>query len=216
LICIVDMDMGNLQSVVLAFRRVGASAEVTDRPDKVAGASGPLAGARAIVLPGVGAFGAGMESLRRKGWVEVLQEAVRRRKTPLLGICLGMQLLAEEGIEGGRHQGLGMIRGRVVPLRPPSPEYRVPHMGWCDVKVHRPHSSLLKGFSDGEPCYFAHSYSVECADPADIAATFDYGAPLPAAVERENVFGIQFHPEKSQEAGLALLDTFSRYVRERA
>jgi glutamine amidotransferase len=202
MLAMINMQVGNLQSVLQAFRRIGTELELTDRPEGVAAA-------RALILPGVGAFGDGMESLREKGLVEPLRRHVLEKKRLLLGICLGMQLLADESEEHGRHTGLGLITGRVVRLRPTTRECRVPNMGWCDVTLVDPARSRFAPAAHGSAFYFAHSYHLVCADPGDVAATIDYsGQSLTAAVERNTLFGVQFHPEKSQDAGLDVLASF--------
>jgi imidazole glycerol-phosphate synthase subunit HisH len=200
----IDLGVSNLRSVLSAFERVGARVSVAASP-------ADLEAADAVVLPGVGAFGDGMESLRRQGLVDPLRRAVRERGQPVFGICLGMQLLAEEGEEHGRHEGLGLLPGRVARL-PAVPGLRVPNMGWCDVAV-RNASSPLFAAAPPAPCfYFAHSYHLQCAEAGDVAATVDFGSPLTAAVTRGALFGIQFHPEKSQAHGLDLLASFCRHV----
>jgi len=206
MIRVIDLGIGNLRSVLDAFGRVGADVEVATRADQ-------LEGARAVVLPGVGSFRDGLASLYEKGLVErLLQHAVNDRK-PLLGICLGMQLLAEEGEEHGLRTGLGLIRGRVVRLRPSNAVTRVPNMGWCDVNLADKRPRLFDRSLDGEPFYFAHSYYLECTDASDVAATIEYGGqPITAAIERENILGVQFHPEKSQDAGLGVLASFVEHV----
>lgn len=207
MLALVDMAMGNLQSVLEAFQRVGGKVTVTTRVEDVEQAD-------AVILPGVGAFGDGMTSLRRNRLVEPLCRHVRDKKKPLLGICLGMQLLAEEGEEHGNHKGLGLIWGRVMKLKPSEKNCRVPNMGWCDVHVNNPKGSFFSTFVDGDAFYFAHSYHMECGNPEDVAATIQYGGQrLTAAVERGNLFGVQFHPEKSQDAGLNVLAAFVNRLR---
>jgi imidazole glycerol-phosphate synthase subunit HisH len=204
MIAMVDMRIGNLQSVRQAFTRIGTDLVVTNSGDDIARAA-------AVILPGVGAFGDGAASLRQFGLIDPLRHAALVDRKPFLGICLGMQLMADEGEEHGRHLGLGLVRGRVVRL-PPTPGHRIPNMGWCDVTVVNRASRLFAGTQDGEPYYFAHSYHLECGDPADVVATIDYAAPLTAAIERDHIFGVQFHPEKSQDAGLNLLAAFCAEV----
>lgn len=207
MITIVDLETGNLQSVLQAFSRVGVEVGLTGSPDGLARAEG-------IVLPGVGAFAAGMEALRAKGFEEPLRRLALDEKKPLLGICLGMQYLAEESSEHGSHKGLGFIPGRVERLKADKPGYRLPNMGWCDLKVSR--KSIL--FPDSEKnisCYFVHSYWLKCARPDEVAATIEYsGRAVTAAVQSGNLTGCQFHPEKSQEAGLDILHAFVKYVRQ--
>jgi glutamine amidotransferase len=196
-IVIADYGIGNLGSALKAFRRLGAEAELSGDPRA-------LRGAAAIVLPGDGAFGAAMGELRGRGLLEPLLDAVREG-TPLLGICVGMQLLFEESEEMGRHPGLGVLPGRVRRL----PEGRpVPHMGWNTLQAARPHT-VLDGLGPDPYVYFVHSYFCE-ADPAVVIASTDYGGALPAIVGRGRVLGLQFHPEKSQAVGLRLLDNALR------
>ena len=201
MLVMIDLGIGNVQSVRLAFERVGAKVMLTSNPVDVQEA-------RAVILPGVGAFGDGMSALTTLGLVEPLRQHVERRR-PLFGICLGMQLLAEEGEEHGRHTGLGFIKGRVVRLAPTTPEARVPNMGWCDVT-----GAGAAAFGKGEvreSFYFAHSYHFVCSDPTDVAASIDYGGQrVVAGIERGNIFAVQFHPEKSQHSGLDLLARYCR------
>jgi glutamine amidotransferase len=203
----IDMEMGNLQSVWEAFQRIGAQVRVTSRAEEVERAE-------AVILPGVGAFGDGMVNLREKGLVEPLRRHALEKKKPLFGICIGMQLLAEEGEEHGSNQGLGLIKGRVVRLRPTDEGCRVPNMGWCDVVVENRQSLLFADLPGGDAFYFAHSYHMQCANSEDVAASIDYSGRLAAAVERDNIYGVQFHPEKSQDAGLQVLASFVKRLRQ--
>ena len=210
MIAMIDMGIGNLQSVVEAFRRVGADLTATTDPDGVEQAD-------AVILPGVGAFGDGMASLREKGLVGPLRTHSLEKQKPLLGICLGMQLLAEGSDEHGKHEGLGFVRGRAVRLAPTTPEARVPNIGWCDVAFDEGSATLFTGLATNEPFYFAHSYHVECEEPADVAASFDYGGVrVTAAIERGSILGVQFHPEKSQDSGLNVLASYIEYLRQAA
>ncbi len=200
---IIDYDMGNLKSIANAFKALQVPVEVSGDPAVVREAD-------AIVLPGVGAFGDGMRNLERRGLVEALQEKVIDGKAPYLGICLGMQFLADLGLEHGEHRGLGWIPGSVVRIAPASPEFKVPHMGWNELQITRPDSPLFQGVPQATAVYFVHSYHF-VADPsaeACVAATTDHGARLVAALQHEHIFGVQFHPEKSQGAGLAILRNF--------
>jgi glutamine amidotransferase len=204
MIALVDSGVSNLASVISAFARVGATVEVVDDPKVLARAS-------AIVLPGVGAFGDGVAGLRDRGMIEPLRAAARAGK-PMLGICLGMQLLAGESEEHGRHQGLGIIPGRVRQLVADRPGFRVPNMGWCDVAVERS-GTLFPDAARREAFYFVHSYFVDTA-PQNVAATIEFsGRPVAAALEAGNVCGVQFHPEKSQDAGLDLLARWVAHLR---
>ncbi|MEZ5100187.1 MAG: imidazole glycerol phosphate synthase subunit HisH [Thermoleophilia bacterium] len=193
-VTLVELGISNLGSVVEAFRRVGGSVALATTPDEVACAG-------ALVLPGVGAFGDGAAALARLGLVEPIRAHAAAGK-PLLGICLGMQLLADESEEHGRHAGLGLVPGRVVRRAPDDPALRVPNMGWGDVRP-----AGASGLLVDEGCfYFAHSFRFAAADAADAAGVLDYGGEVVAAVARGSVRGVQFHPEKSQDDGLGLLD----------
>jgi glutamine amidotransferase len=201
-IAIVDYGLGNLGSVTKGFRHAGAETVLTGDPAQ-------LRAAEALVLPGDGAFGATMDEIRKRDLVPVLREAAANG-TPLLGICIGMQVLFEESEEHGQHQGLGLLPGRVRRFDGPLP---VPHMGWNRVKRQKPHP-LLDGFEDGSHVYFVHSYF--CDAPKDVViATSDYGRDFAAIAGRDNVVGVQFHPEKSQSVGLAMVESFVRYVAAR-
>ena len=197
-LALIDYGAGNLRSVENALRAAGAGAvSVTADPDCVRQAE-------RIVLPGVGAFAACMGALSAiPGMVEALNERVIDQAAPFLGICVGMQLMADAGEEFGRHPGLGWIGGTVAKLEPGDPEARVPHMGWNDVVPVTPHPLIVPG-----EAYFLHSFALTGADPAALAATTDHGGTVTAAVARDNVIGVQFHPEKSQAYGLALLNRF--------
>lgn len=205
-VVIVDYGSGNLRSAAKAFERAaseagGANVAVSADPRAVAAAD-------RIVLPGVGAFADCMAGLTRlPGMVEALTRAVREQGRPFLGICVGMQLLAERGFEHGTHRGLGWVAGEVHRLEPPAP-LKVPHMGWNDLELRAPAHPLLAGLASGAHAYFVHSYALRAADAADVAATADYGGTLVAVVARANVAGTQFHPEKSQATGLRLIANF--------
>ena len=205
MIAIVDYGVGNLRSVQKALERVGATADVTSDPAALDAAQG-------VVLPGVGAFGDGMDSLRARQLVAPVLRQVEAGK-PLLGICLGMQLLFEESEEMGRHQGLGLLPGRVV--RFPEGELKVPHIGWNQLQraEPRPEMALLEGIGDGAYAYFVHSYYPIPDEPGDLLATTEYGLEFASVVGRGRVWGAQFHPEKSQDVGLRLLQNFAGLVR---
>ena len=199
MIAIVDYGVGNLFSLVSSFRAIGAEAVATSDAAQIRAAD-------RILLPGVGAFGDAANKLRASGLDRVVTEEAKRGK-PLLGICLGMQLLFERGFEYGEHQGLGLIKGSVRPIADVIPSnLKIPHIGWNALHLTRP-SPLFSHVKEGDCVYFVHSYyATECADA--VIATAEYGAPLTAAVASGNVMGCQFHPEKSGEVGLSILRAF--------
>lgn len=199
-IAIIDYGMGNLRSVQKAFERLGYSpvvtsdAETLDRADR-------------IVLPGVGAIADAMSSLRAHRLIAPIRRAVAANK-PFLGICLGFQLLFESSEENGSCDGLGLIPGRVVRFTP-RPGLPVPHIGWNTLTFPEKQASLFRGLTAGVHFYFVHSYYAVCDEPSAVAATTDYGVPFCSAVARGNLFGTQFHPEKSQSAGMTVLKNFA-------
>ena len=196
MIALVDSGICNLASVLNALGRVGASVEATADPQRIVCA-------QALILPGVGAFADGMKSLRERGLVERIRSVAGAGK-PLLGICLGMQLLVEESEEHGRHEGLGLIKGAARRLVADQPGFRVPNIGWCDVAAEKA-GALYAQTGDAGSYYFVHSYWVD-TPRENIAASIEFsGRRVPAALERANVCGVQFHPEKSQDRGLDLL-----------
>ncbi|MCW5933053.1 MAG: imidazole glycerol phosphate synthase subunit HisH [Fimbriimonadia bacterium] len=196
-IAIIDYGMGNLRSAQKAFEHLGASARIVSQPSE-------LAHAQALVLPGVGAFGAAMRSLRKSGLAEILVEAVQSGK-PFLGICLGLQLLFETSDESSEETGLGLLKGKVIGFRSqPQFSLPVPHMGWNRLRF-RPDCPLMRGLAPSDYVYFVHSYYPHVEDESLICAEADYGGWFPCAVHRENLFATQFHPEKSGETGLRLL-----------
>ncbi len=197
MLALIDYGAGNLRSVENALKAAGAP-DVTVTAD-----ADVIRSVDRIVLPGVGAFGACMAALSAlPGMIEALDERVIAKGTPFLGICVGMQLMADAGEEMGRHRGLGWIGGTVCRLAD-APEIKIPHMGWNDVVPARPHSLIVPG-----EAYFLHSYAFDVIDPADLLATTDHGDAVTAAIGRDNMLGVQFHPEKSQAYGLALLARF--------
>jgi glutamine amidotransferase len=199
---IIDYGSGNLRSAAKALERVAGP---TDRIVVSADAA-TVAAADRLVVPGVGAFAACRAGLLGLPGMAEAIAAVRQAGRPILGICVGMQLMAARGLEHGVHQGLGWVAGDVALLDPPPP-LRVPHMGWNALDF-TPGHALLAGIEPGAHAYFVHSYHLVDADPADLLASTDYGGPVVAAVARGNVAGTQFHPEKSQETGLRLLANF--------
>ena len=206
LTAIVDYESGNLHSAEKAFQRMAAEAGageviVTARPETVARAD-------RIVLPGDGAFPACRAALEAiDGLHAAIDEAVTARGRPFLGICIGMQMLADRGLEYHSTPGFGWIGGEVARIAPADAALKVPHMGWNDLVIDRPHP-VLAGIATGDHAYFVHSYQFRVADPADLVAHVDYGGPVTAIVGRGNVIGTQFHPEKSSRAGLRLIANF--------
>jgi len=196
LVTLLDYGVGNTASVTRAFRRLGAEVDFTSDPSRVAAAE-------RIVLPGVGAFAPARERLGRSGLEEALHSAVGRGAR-LLGLCLGFQLLFDESEEYGTTAGLGLVRGRVTPF---PAGVRSPHVGWNALEVAKG-DGLFSGVPGGTYVYFVHSFRPEGVEAEDVAATCDHGGPFVAAVQRGNVWGCQFHPEKSSEAGRALLANF--------
>jgi glutamine amidotransferase len=202
-VAIVDYGSGNLRSAEKALARVAGSQTVAVTSDPAV-----IARAERIVLPGVGAFGDCMAGLGAiPGMCDALRMAVLERGVPFLGICVGMQLLAGVGREFGDHAGLDWIPGEVVRLTPSDPALKIPHMGWNELAITRAHP-VLAGIGTGANFYFVHSYAMRPADPSHTLAAADYGGAFAAAVGRDNIVGVQFHPEKSQAAGLALLANF--------
>lgn len=201
---IINYGMGNLGSVRRAFQDLGASVFVAKHPSV-------LHDADRIVLPGVGAFSQGMAKLQAAGWCPVLRELVNEHHRPLLGICLGMQMLAGRGDEGGDRPGLAFIAGQVRHLEALGCSLRVPHVGWNDVSFAAG-EPLFAHVPQGSDFYFVHSFAFVADRPGDVIAHTGYGVPVAAAVRSRHVFGTQFHPEKSSKAGRQLLRNFLDYV----
>ncbi|MBM3502605.1 MAG: imidazole glycerol phosphate synthase subunit HisH [Alphaproteobacteria bacterium] len=206
-VAIIDYGSGNLRSAAKAFERAvrdhGLAEDVAVTPD-----AERVATAEHIVLPGVGAFADCRRGLLAlDGMMAALDEAVRLRGRPFLGICVGMQLMATRGLEHGEHPGFDWIAGDVREI-PAAPGRPVPHMGWNDLRVASGDHPVLRGIEDGDHAYFVHSYALVCEQPADVLATVDYGRPLAAVVGHGNIIGTQFHPEKSQAIGLKFLANF--------
>ena len=209
-VAIIDCGSGNLRSAAKAFERaaaeegISARIEVTNEPEAVARAD-------RVVLPGVGAFADCRRGLAAVTGLEAaLRETAIVRVRPFLGICLGMQLMADRGREFETVSGLGWIAGEVVPIEPCDAALKIPHMGWNQIEPRTPHP-LLQGLGAGAHAYFVHSYHFRLANPADLVAVTDYGGPLTAIIGYGNLAGTQFHPEKSQEAGLRLIGNFLRW-----
>jgi len=203
MIGIVDYGLGNILSVYHAIEMVGADVKVCVSPQD-------LEDVERIVLPGVGAFRDCMVNLIEKGFVETLEKAVFDQGKPILGICLGMQAMARRSFEGGEHQGLGWIEGDVVGLQPPDPSLRVPHIGWNDIQ-YRQGSPFFAGLPALPDFYFVHSFYMKCDNQDDVDATCDYGGTVTAAIRKNNIFATQFHPEKSQDYGLRILENFLKW-----
>ncbi|GAX90803.1 imidazole glycerol phosphate synthase subunit HisH [Effusibacillus lacus] len=202
MIAIIDYGMGNLRSVQKAFEKVGHSAVITNNPQEVLAADG-------VLLPGVGAFGDAMDHLRQLGLVDPIKR-VAAQDVPLLGICLGMQLLFTTSEEHGFHQGLDLIPGHVKRFRG---DFKIPQVGWNSLDIQQRHP-LLEGVRDNDYVYYVHSYYVEPVDRGIILASSNYHGEVPGVVGSKNVFGIQFHPEKSSSVGLRMLDNFGRMCRK--
>jgi glutamine amidotransferase len=212
-VAIIDYGSGNLHSAQKAFERaareggMNRKVKVTSRPEDVLSADH-------VVLPGVGAFAdcrRGLDAV--SGMVAALEEAVKKQGKPFLGICVGAQLMATRGLEHEIVAGLNWIEGDVAAIKPNDPALKIPHMGWNTLDVKRPHA-LLSGIrtgAEGLHAYFVHSYQLYAANPADVVATAGYGGPVTAVVARDNIVGTQFHPEKSQTLGLALIANFLKW-----
>jgi len=207
-VAIIDYGSGNLRSAAKAFERAAAEAG-TGESILVTADAGRVSAADRVVLPGVGAFGdckAGLAAL--DGMIEALEEAVVRRARPFFGICVGMQLMARVGREHGDHEGFGWVDGEVVPIAPGTGHLRIPHMGWNELEFARADHPVFAGIAGGTHAYFVHGYQLVCDRAGDLLARVDYGGPITAAVGRDNLVGTQFHPEKSQAAGLRIIANF--------
>ncbi len=202
MIAIVDYQMGNLRSVQKAFERVGFSATLTQDADVIKNADG-------LVIPGVGAFRKAMENLTGLGLVDSIAAFIEKGK-PFLGICLGLQILFSESEEFGSHKGLDLIKGRVVKFRP-DPERKVPHMGWNTIEIEK-EVPMLQGVESGDFFYFVHSYYVIPEEARWISTFTPYGSPFVSSIWKENLFATQFHPEKSQQKGLRILENFVKSI----
>lgn len=209
LTAVIDYGSGNLRSAAKAFERAARESDVekiivTSRPEEAAAAD-------RIVLPGQGAFAECRRGLAAApGLEEAIGEAVVARGRPFFGICVGMQLMADRGREFEVVEGLGWVGGEVVAIEPADPSFKIPHMGWNELVIERPHP-VFEGVGNGAHTYFVHSFHLAVADRTDLIATADYAQPLTAAVGRDNMVGTQFHPEKSQDAGLRLISNFLRW-----
>lgn len=202
-VAIIDYGVGNLRSVEKAFTATGCEAVVTSDESE-------LRDAQRLVLPGVGAFGACMKALSERGFDRLVREQARKG-TPVLGVCVGMQLLFDESDEFGSTNGLGLLRGRVRKFQN---DLVVPHVGWNRIHQQRPHE-LFDGVADGSFCYFVHSFYCEPADDAVVAGETEYGTRYASVVIEKNICGVQFHPEKSQDVGLRMLRNFAGFQPQR-
>ena len=201
MIAIIDYGVGNLFSLASSLASLGFDAVVTGDPAVIRKAD-------RLILPGVGAFGDAADKLRETGLDDLIRDEVKKGKE-LLGICLGMQLLFEKSSEYGAHRGLGLLKGEVVPLEGMiDPKLKIPHIGWNALSYVKPDCRLFRSIREGDFVYFVHSFhAVGCGD--SLAATAEYGIPVTAVVAKDNVFGCQFHPEKSGKVGLAILSAFA-------
>jgi imidazole glycerol-phosphate synthase subunit HisH len=200
MINIIDYNMGNLRSVQKAFERIGIPAKITANADEIAAS-------RKLVLPGVGHFSKAVKILKSNGLFEALNQAVQIKKIPILGICLGMQLMAEFSEEGSA-KGFGWIKAEVSRFSFLQKNLRIPHMGWNKLFIQND-DTLFKGIDTDNFYYFVHSYFIECANQGDVLSETDYGNTFVSAFQHENIFGCQFHPEKSHDAGLKILKNFA-------
>lgn len=212
-VAIVDYGSGNLHSALKAFER-GAREAGLDETISLTSDPDVIVRADRIVLPGVGAFAdcrRGLEAV--PGLLEALHEAVKVKGCPFLGICVGMQLMADRGLENGVTPGLGWIAGEVDAITPGNPGLKIPHMGWNTLDLSRPHPVFagIAAGPEGRHAYFVHSYGFRAANPSDVLATTDYGGPITAIIAKDTMIGTQFHPEKSQALGLALIGNFLRW-----
>ena len=198
---IIDYGIGNLTSVRNAFAAIGCEVRILDEPSGLREVSH-------IVLPGVGAFGDGMRNLRERDWVPVMEEEVRQKRKPFLGICLGMQLLATRGTEHGLQDGLGWIAGEIIRLSDQQGAIRIPHIGWNDALPARRNACYREGFAKPGVFYFVHSYHFVPEDKSVVDGWCEYGDKFVASVSQGNIWAVQFHPEKSQKAGLQVLRNF--------
>lgn len=200
MITIIDYHMGNIRSVAKAFKKLNV-------PFVVSNDAGDIKKATHLILPGVGAFGDGMENLKKLHLIPLLEDEVFKRKKPFLGICIGMQLMATSGQEYGNHKGLGWVKGEVRRFQVDEKKYKIPHIGWNDIAILKK-EPLFKEVPGGSDVYFVHSYHLVPENKNVIAATCEYGETFVAALQKDNIFGVQFHPEKSQMLGIKVIENF--------
>lgn len=201
-IAVIDYNAGNIKSVANAFQKIGALIKVTNSP-KI------IRSARAIVLPGVGAFGDSMRNLELFRLADVIRREIKNK--PFLGICLGLQLLFEYSTEKEHNEGLGIFKGYVDKI---PAGVKIPHIGWNQISILKKDSKIFKDIKDKENFYFVHSYSAVCENSSIVSSTTDYGVELTASIEKDNIFALQFHPEKSSLIGMKILENFLEVVRE--
>jgi glutamine amidotransferase len=209
-VAIIDYGSGNLRSAAKAFERAAREANLT-LPIDVTADPKKVRDADRVVLPGVGAFGdckQGLEAL--PGMIDAIEDAALKSAKPFLGICVGMQLMADTGREHGDHQGFGWIPGEVAPIKPNDESLKIPHMGWNDLTIKKYHAMFDK-IKSGAHAYFVHSYGFVCEDSEHVLATVDYGGAITAAIGRDNLIATQFHPEKSQAMGLQFITNFLKW-----
>lgn len=200
MIGIIDYGMGNIRSVYNALDNLGAETMICSIPED-------LQKVERIMFPGVGAFERCLKNLRDRDFLEALDEAVLEQKKPIMGICLGMQVMARRSFEGGKHMGLGWFDADVVRLQPSNRNLHIPHIGWNDI-TYRQDSPLFKDLPPAPDFYFVHSYYMRCDHDDDVEANCDYGGSFPVAVRKDNIFAAQFHPEKSQDFGMKVISNF--------
>lgn len=201
MIIIVDYGMGNLGSIQNMFKRIGVQSKITSDPNEIISA-------KKILLPGVGAFDQAMKKINETGFKDILDKKAKVEKIPILGICLGMQLLTESS-EEGVEKGLGWIQGKTIKFKFDNKKLKVPHMGWNTVKIINS-NSLTEGFNDEVKFYFVHSYYVKCEYRENVIFETEYGIGFDSAIHKDNIYGAQFHPEKSHKYGMKLLENFTR------
>lgn len=208
MLAIVDYGMGNIRSISNALNLLGEEVIITDKPNA-------LSDAEAIILPGVGAFSDGIRNLKKKGLIQVLEKEVIEKQKPYLGICLGLEFLAEKSLEGGTHEGLGWIKGIVTKIQTNDPQFKVPHIGWNDTKILK-NNGLFKDIED-PTFYYVHSFYLKVDDSEKdiITSICDYGGTqITATIQKNNIYATQFHPEKSQLTGIKLLKNFLDDIRK--